>query len=145
MRMTGDAAEMAERIGLTARRVRQLEEIGVLVRNAAEVFDLDWNSRRYRIFAERDCDAAAHEIERAGRDVDAAFSALRACSADKRRKMAAEVGPLVGRLDAALRLVPALAQPTLRPLIERAVVADSGRVLAEFAALVGLKIADNGK
>jgi hypothetical protein len=146
MRLTGDTAEMSERIGVTVRRVRQLEELGVLIRNAKKVFEIEWNANRYRVFADGSHDESSHEIERAARDLDAAFDRLRAeRNADKRRKMAPEVGPLVGRLDAALRLAAALASPALRPLIERAVVADSGRVLAEFAALVGLTIEDGGK
>ena len=146
MRLMGDTAKMAKQLGLTVRRVQQLEEIGVLIRNAKEVFELEWNANRYRIFVDGSHDEAANEIERAGRDLDRAFDRLRAeRNADKRRKMAAEVGPKVGRLDSALQLAAALASPALRPLIAKAVVADSSAILAEFADLCGLEIVDGGK
>ena len=67
--------EAADRLGLTTRRVRQLEDAGVLFRGP-EGFDLDESVRRYRIFTEHDVEAAIHDIEAANQGISAVFLRL---------------------------------------------------------------------
>jgi hypothetical protein len=140
----GNTRAMADRVGLTARRVKQLEtEEAVFVRGPNGTFDLEWNAGRYRTYIEKDIDSVCHEIERCARDIDAGLDRLRTASPTQRTKLYPTVGPLIGRFHAALRLGAAIiASPGQRRLLAQHTDMITGLLVGEFLDLAGLTIQD---
>jgi hypothetical protein len=140
-----DSAEIADAIGVTRRRVQQLEREGVLIRDPANnLFARDWNGRRFAIFKARDFEGAARELERAGEDLQAGLDRLaQARTKAKRDAVAVEVGPAVGRFDAAMRLINALLHPGQRALLDGYADAEAGAAISQFLAAAQLKFRDD--
>jgi hypothetical protein len=142
--MGGGTSELANRIGLTSRRVRQLEDAGVFVRGAEGQFDVDCKAERYRRYSDGNIDLVTDEIERLGQAVNAGLDRLHAeGDLGKRRKLGRDIGPLLGQLDAAMRLGAALAPPHARPLLTNCINMYSGRVISEYLDLTGRGLADD--
>jgi len=139
-----DSAEIADAIGIGRRRVQQLEREGVLIRDPSNNrFAHEWNARRYAIFAARDFDGAARELERAGDDLQAGLDRLNeARTTVRRRAIAIEVGPAVGRFDAAMRLMTSLMPAGQRALLDRHADAEAGNAIGAFLAAAGLTLSD---
>jgi hypothetical protein len=117
--MSGETAALASRLGLTKRRVRQLEDEGVFVRSVDEMFDVAWNVERYRLYSRKDVETVVDEINRVGTAIESGMDRLYSESdLEERRKLGrAEVGPLIGQLYAAMRLSNAMASLHERPLL----------------------------
>ena len=73
--MIVDQQQLARHLGISDRRVRQLEAECVVERLDGEPprYDLDANARRYRLYADHDIDTVCEEVEEASRDVDDLF------------------------------------------------------------------------
>lgn len=142
--MNSGNAELAEYLGLTERRVRQLEDEGVFVRDANELFDVARNADRYRVYSRKDVDTVADEIERLGSAIDAGMNRLYAESdLKKRRKLGPEVAPLIGQIYAAMRLGNAIASPHSRPLLTNYVNMYVGRLIGEYLDVLSYRLADD--
>jgi hypothetical protein len=52
--------DLAKELAISDRRVRQLEERGVVIRHPEGGYDIHRNRRRYRLFIDRDLEGAAN-------------------------------------------------------------------------------------
>jgi DNA-binding transcriptional MerR regulator len=94
-------SKLAEALAITDRRVRQLEDQGVLV--------VAVNGYRYRLFKTRDNDRPSADAEQAAwRAQDALDQIHAALSLKERRRLARKLGPTIGELGEAMRLSNAL-------------------------------------
>ena len=106
-----DQQELARHLGISDRRVRQLEAELVISRLDGDParYDLDVNARRYRLYANRDIDTVCDEILEATKDVEDVLKRLaNEPDIQKRREIAKEDGGAIGRLDGAMKLATAL-------------------------------------
>jgi hypothetical protein len=140
-KMVGQS-ELASVLSVTDRRVRQLEDEGVILRHPDGKYDEDRNRRRHRQFIDRDIDQVAIGVEEAARRADDALDQLRAePDLEQRRLLAKDLGSAIGELDCAMRLANALAPESARAMLEsytRMVVA---RAASEFLELCNWRIA----
>jgi hypothetical protein len=135
-------SELANALGISDRRVRQLEEQGVIIRCPDGNYDVDWCLRRYRLFIDRDINQVAMAVERAVERVDNALDQLRGePGLEVRRRLVERLGPAVGELDGAMRLANALAPATHRELLESYTRMVVGRTAAEFLDLCNWRLA----
>ena len=142
--MNKNDREMADRIGVTVRRVQQLAADGVLWRHDTGAFDIADNARAYRVYSDNDVDEVCRQIEAEARSVEDDLDALReARTPEQRWKLAQEVGPHVGRLNKALRLSIAMDSPGSRQLLTSWTDMVMGRVVGDFLALANLEIRDD--
>jgi hypothetical protein len=132
--------ELADALDISDRRVRQLEELGVIVRHPNGGYDIDKNRRRCRIFTDHDIDLATTAVEQAARDVEDALDQIRAAPAEGRRRLAQKLGPAVGVLDGAMRLANALAPEHQRPLLNSYTTMLIGRTAGELFDLCGWQL-----
>jgi hypothetical protein len=133
--------DLAKELAISDRRVRQLEEQGVIVRDPDGNYKLDRNRRRYRQFIERDVEGVANDVEEAARCADDALDQMRAVQdLEERRLLAKRLGCAVGQLDMAMRLADALA-PASRAMLESYTRMFVGRVASEFLELCNWRIA----
>ncbi len=118
---TGDQPELARHLGVSDRRVRQLEVEQIITRLDGEpaLYDLDVNIRRYRLYADHDIDVICREIEQAAQRVEDLFKLLRAeDDVQKRREIVSSKGGAIGQMDAAMSLANALAPQHSRDLLK---------------------------
>jgi hypothetical protein len=102
-------SKLAEALAITDRRVRQLEDQGVLVRDSLGTYDVAVNRYRYRLFKTRDNDRPSADAEQAAwRAQDALDQIHAAPSLKARRRLARKLGPTIGELGEAMRLANAL-------------------------------------
>jgi hypothetical protein len=134
----------AARLGIT-RHVGQLINEGVFVDRPDGSFDIEACAARYETYLAGDLGAAADEIEELLKAVDAGMQRLRATRGiEQRRKLGREIGPLLGKLDAALRLAIAIAPPHARAVLTTCANVSSGGLLSEFMELNNIRLADEG-
>jgi hypothetical protein len=137
--------QLAARLGITRQRVGQLIQEGVIIDRPDGSFDVEANAARYEKYLAGDLNAAADEIEELAKAVDAGMARLRAArGVEQRRKLGRAIGPLLGRLDAALRLAIAMAPPHARPVLTTCANVSSGGLLGEFMELNNIRLADEG-
>jgi hypothetical protein len=140
-----DQQELARHLGVTDRRVRQLEVEEVIERLDGEPvrYDLEASARRYRVYAAHDMDTVCRNIEEAAEDVDVMFDRMRQESdIQKRRKIARQDGGAIGRLDIALKLATALAPEHARQMARTFNNLIIGRAASDFLDLCNLRLAD---
>ena len=133
-----DQQELARHLGVSDRRVRQLEAEGVVERLDGEPprYDLDANARRYRLYADHDIDTVCREVEEASRDVDDLLGRMRmAGDVEERRLIAKQDGHAIGRLDAAMALSNALAPEHARQMLGTFRNLVVGRACSDFLEL----------
>ena len=133
-----DQQELARRLGISDRRVRQLEAECVVERLDGEPprYDLDANARRYRLYADHDIDSICREVEEASRDLDDLFDRMRmAGDVEERRLIAKRDGRAIGRLDAAMALSNALAPEHARQMLGSIRNLFVGRACGDFLQL----------
>jgi hypothetical protein len=137
-------AGLANALNLTDRRIRQLVDLGVVVREPDGNYDLDLNRRRYRLYIDRDVDRIADDIENASIEVDEALKLLHdEPDLSKRRALGREVGFVVGQLDRAMRLANALAPEHDKPLLETYTRMVVGRAAGAWMDLCRIILADD--
>jgi hypothetical protein len=143
--MSSNDQEMADRLGLTIRRIQQLAADGIIWRRAdTNEFEIEENAQVYRIFIDRDVDEVCRRMSVAAIAVDAGLDKLaEAKGPEERMKLAREVGPTIGRLDCVLRLSIAMDPPSARQLLMTWRDAVMGRVIGDFFALARLEIKDD--
>jgi phage terminase Nu1 subunit (DNA packaging protein) len=66
-------SELADALEISDRRVRQLEDRGVVVRHSDGNYDVDRNRRRYRSFIDRNIDEVTAGVEKAAKGADDAL------------------------------------------------------------------------
>jgi DNA-binding Lrp family transcriptional regulator len=135
---TVDQQQLARHLGISDRRVRQLEAEGIIERLDVEPakYDLAGNTSRYRMYANRDLNAICREIEDAAERVDDLLERLRAeGDVNKRRRIAEVDGSAIGRLDAAMALSNALAPEHARDMARTFTKLLIGRTISEFFEL----------
>lgn len=106
-----DQQELARYLGVSDRRIRQLEADHVITRYDGEPprYHLDINARRYRIYVDHDIDTACRAVEEAAAGIDDLLKRLREeRSIQKRRRTAQNEGYAIGRLYAAMDLANAM-------------------------------------
>jgi DNA-binding Lrp family transcriptional regulator len=138
-----DQQELAWRLGISDRRVRQLESEGVVERLDGEPprYDLDANARRYRLYVDHDIDTVCREVEEASGDVDDLFERMRmAGDVEKRRLIAKQDGHAIGRLDAAMALSNALAPEHARQMLGTFRNLIIGRACSDFLELCEVRL-----
>jgi hypothetical protein len=120
---TADQGELARHLGLTARRIRQLEDECIISRRDDNLYDVEKCERRYRVFRDGDRAAVSYEIERLAREVSREMNRLLAIERiEERRRIAKRVGPLMGELDGQLLLAAAMAPAGPQRELERSYV-----------------------
>jgi hypothetical protein len=135
-------SELADALRISDRRVRQLEDRGVVVRHSDGNYDVDRNRRRYRLFIDRNIDEVTAGVEKAAKGADDALDELRAePNLEQRRLLSKRLGPAIGELDCAMRLANALAGESARPMLESYTRMVVGRAASEFLELCNLQIA----
>jgi hypothetical protein len=138
-----DQKKLAQRLGLTVRRVRGLEAEFVIRRGADDLFDAAQCERRYRIYQDHDVEAVCNELERLNRSVGEGMERIYAePNIEKRRKIAKEVGPLLGELDGELMLTVPLGPAHEREFREIFVKMLSSRMFSEFLAACHWRLGD---
>ena len=133
-----DQQELARHLGVSDRRVRQLEAECVVERLDGEParYDLDANARRYRLYADHDIDTVCQEVEAATKDVADLFDRMRkADDVEERRLIAKHNGHAIGRLDAAMALSNALAPEHARQMLGTFRNLVVGRACSDFLEL----------
>jgi hypothetical protein len=136
-------AGLADALAITDRRVRQLEDQGVLVRDFGGRYDVGFNRHRYRLFKTRDYHQAAIDIEQAARRAQDALDQIRAASGlNERRTLAPELGPAIGELYRAMKLCNALADEHERLLFATFTRMVVGRAVGELLSLCNWELAD---
>jgi hypothetical protein len=141
----GVKTELASRLGLSRQRIWQLAQEQVFLDGPDGNLDLATCVERYQKFSSGDVGAVADEIEELLKAVEAGMSRLRAARGiEQRRKIGREIGPLLGKLDAALRLAIAMAPPHARPVLTTCANVSSGSLLSEFMELNNIRLADEG-
>jgi hypothetical protein len=135
-------ADLAKQLAISDRRVRQLEEHGVIVRHPKGNYDLDRNRRRYRLYVDRDIDQVAIGVEEATKRADEALDQIRSePSLEERRRLAKRLGSVIGELDGAMRLANALAPESERALLDSYTRLFVGRAATEFLDLCDWRVA----
>ena len=133
-----DQVELARHLGISDRRVRQLETELVVSRLDGDParYDLDVNARRYRLYSDHYTDTASREIEEASACVQRMFDRLRAeGDIQKRRQIAVEEGHAIGQLDSAMALGSALVPEHARAMMRTFTNLVVGRACSEFLEL----------
>lgn len=132
----GDQLELARHLGVTDRRVRQLEAEKVIERLDDGGYDLDESRRRYRLYASGDMDAVCRQIEDGSKCVDEMFSRMRAeDDVEKRRQIVAEDGRAIGRLQVAMDIANAMGPEPAREMLRTFTKMSMGRVMSECLSL----------
>ena len=135
-------SKLANELGVTDRRVRQLEDQGVIVRDCDGGYDVGLNRRRYRLFIDHDVDRVATAVEEAARRSDDALDQIRIePSLKKRRALAQKLGSTIGELEREMRLANALAPEHHRKLSDSLTRMIVGRAVGELLDLCGWQIA----
>jgi hypothetical protein len=135
--------DLAKELAISDRRVRQLEEQGVIIRRPDGDYDIDRNRRRYRVFIGRDLEGAANSVEKAAKGADDALDELRGePDLEQRRLLAQGLGSAIGELDGAMRLANALAPESARAMLDTFTRMVVGRAASEFLELCAWRIAD---
>ena len=107
----GDQLELARHLGVTDRRVRQLEAEHIVERLDGEPtkYDIDVCARRFRLYANHDIETVCRELEQAAEEVDRMLTRMRSqTDVQERQRIAEEDGGSIGKLQAALHLANAL-------------------------------------
>jgi hypothetical protein len=140
-----DQGELARHLGLTARRIRQLEDDSVISRGHDNLYDVENCERRYRAFREGDRVAASYEIERLAREVSREMNKLLAVGdIEERRRLAKRIGPLMGELDGQLLLAAAMGPAGPQREFERSYVNMlSGQMFSDLLTALQLKMTDH--
>jgi hypothetical protein len=140
----GDKHELAAALGLTVRRVEQLDAAGVFYANQEEVFDIAANSERYRWLSDDDVDAVADEAERIARALDACMDKMRATqNLAERRKIRNPVLPLVPQFRAIMSLMNEMGPPSARQVFARYTTLETGDLLGTLFGLCGQRLVDD--
>lgn len=141
-----DQHELARHLGVSDRRIRQLEAANVIVRLDGEPvrYDLDANVRRYRMYADRDMDAACREVELASAYVDEMLGRMRAEDiVSVRWQIAEQDGGAIGQLQAAMCIANALAPEHARDMLRNYTRMSVGRAIGECLCLCNWRIVEN--
>jgi hypothetical protein len=134
--------DLATELGISDRRIRQLEEKGVVVRNTRGNYDVDRNRRRYRLFIDRDMERVANEVEEAAERAADVLDQMRAePDLSTRRLLVQRLGSTVGELDSAMKLANALAPDSSRALLDSYTNMVVGRLTSELFDLCNWQIA----
>jgi hypothetical protein len=134
--------DLAKELAISDRRVRQLEERGVVIRHPEGGYDIHRNRRRYRLFIDRDLEGAANGVEEAAKRADDALDQIRAePDLEGRRLLAQGLGSAIGELDGAMRLANALAPESARAMLESYTRMVVGRTASEFLELCNWRVA----
>ena len=137
--MSSETKELADRLGISPRRVKMLEADGVI----SPWLDLDENFERYRTVVDCDTASIVRQLEAAALAADRGLEKLRSTKTlAGRRALAETVGPCAGRLANALALHRAIAPPESRQLLLDYENALCGRWIDEFFELLNLRIED---
>ena len=145
---TVDQQELARHLGVSDRRVRQLEAEHIVSRLDGEpvTYDLDASVRRYRLYVAHDIDTVCRELERAAESVDGMLMRMRAENdVQERRRIAEEDGGSIGKLQAALDLANTLMPEHARDMartVEKLIV---GGAIGEFLALCNWRLAEDAR
>ena len=143
-----DQQELARHLGISDRRVRQLEAEQIIERLADEPtrYNLDASARRYRLYAGGDMDAVCRQIEEASTRIDHMFSRMRAeDDIEKRREIVASEGGAIGQLDAAMSIANALAPQHSRVLLKTFKDLCVGGAVGECFALCNWRLAEEAQ
>ncbi len=140
-----DQVELARHLGISDRRVRQLEAEKIVERLPDEPtrYDLDASARRYRLYAGGDMDAVCRQIEEASTRIDNMFSRMRAeDDIQRRREIVASEGGAIGQLDAAMSIANALAPQHSCDLLKTFKYMCVGSAIGECFALCNWRLAN---
>ena len=133
-------ADLTDRLGLTSRRILQLEHENVLDRRRA----IGWNENRYRIYSTDSIDVLAEEIGRLAKSLDSGMTRMSEIDdIEKRRKLGLKVGPLIGQFSEAMDLANAMARPSQRPLLNDYTIMLVGRTVRQFLELMRWNVAED--
>jgi hypothetical protein len=128
--------ELADRLGVTSRRVLQLEHENVLNR----AHSLEWNA----VFSSEDADTLAEQLGRLAKSLDAGMNRMAGIDdIEARRKLGLEVGPLIGQFSEAMDLANATAPPGQRALLRDYAGFLVGRAIGQFLELMRWNIAED--
>ncbi len=137
----GDQLELARHLGVSDRRIRQLEAEQVVERLDDGGYDLDASARRYRLYANRDTDAACLEVEVATKDLADLFDRMREeTDIQKRCLIAKRDGHAIGRFDSAMALANSLAPEHARQMLGTFRNLIVGRACSDFLELCGIRL-----
>ncbi|MFT0874931.1 hypothetical protein VRZ08_00090 [Rhodopseudomonas sp. G2_2311] len=137
--MIMNQAELAERLGVTSRRVRQLEAAGIITAKGRGEYQAEESERHYQIYAARDLDAAEAQLVRAEAKMNQALAAFRRAKDDAKKRTAA--GPLGQALDLRVRaidLICAIVPESGAELIRTAAKSSTSEVFAEIFTALGI-------
>jgi len=127
MQQRVDLLTLAKALELSKRRVEQLRDVGIVFEGPDGQYDVRANKHQYRMFKAGDLSASLAELGEITEDLEEGMAQIYAEeSIEKRRVVAREVGPLIGRLDAAFAIVNALG-----PAHSRQLMRDYARMLVE--------------
>lgn len=131
--MKMNQSQLADRLGISTRRVRQLEDLGVVVAEGRGRYDAENNARRYSAFATKDQAAVLIEIEDAAGRVEHGLAQLA-----KRFAIVAgkAIGADINALDAAWKLSISMRADDERSMLDtirEAAVLDAWRRLFDIA------------
>jgi hypothetical protein len=122
-------ADLTGRIGLTDRRILQLEHEGVLSRGRS----VEWNAERYRVYSTDDTDILVEELGRLAKSLDAGMARMvEIDDIDKRRKLGRKLGPSIGAFSELMDLANAMAPPGQRALLRDYAGFLVGRTIGQF-------------
>lgn len=142
-------AELAREIGVTARRIRQMEDEGVIRRLPGDVFDLDECEQAHRLLVGRnpaDVAAVRNEAEALAGQVEDDLRKLARLPLAKRMAAAeAGVGPAIGKLTHLLSLLAAVAPVERRDFERHHVGLVSGNLIRSLLDALNVEIgSDDG-
>ncbi len=145
---TGDQLELARHLGVSDRRIRQLEAEQIIERLPDEPtrYNLDASARRYRLYAGGDMDAVCRQIEEASTRIDDMFTRMRAeDDIQKRREIAKQDGGAIGQLDVAMSIANALAPQHSRDLLKAFKDMCVGRAIGECFELCNWRYVEDAE
>jgi hypothetical protein len=136
-------SKLAEALAITDRRVRQLEDQGVLVRDSLGTYDVAVNCYRYRLFKTRDNDRVSADAEQAAwRAQDALDQIHAAPNLKTRRRLARKLGPAIGELGDAMALANAFFEAHERDFLNMFARLLVERAFAELCSLCRWSLPD---
>lgn len=122
--MKKNSADIAVRLGVTPRRVRQLLDLGVLIADNDGRIDPDTAARRYGVFTRRDPEEVGRLVARLDQVASEALAAASRLSAKSSLAAARRVAELAREFDETGALIEAV-----RPESERGLLANTRAVI----------------
>jgi hypothetical protein len=139
---TGNQKQLAAALGLTERRIRQLEDERVLekVDGDRSLYDLGSSKRRYQVYSSGNLDTVTFEIERASDDLSAILADMEAAPVPNRMPMARKVGPAMAALGGWLHVSAAMLPKHERPLIHHYIDLELYSILHTVMSLLNVRL-----